>query len=222
MTEMFDAYASDYEKKSMDLNMRITEASNCKGEKRKSKLQSVSKEIDVLKSLISQLEAEYQAAPQVLKPKLRTRVSNYRQDFMSLEREYKNATSTSIIVDREELLGSKTADDEAADERTRLLLGTHRLEKASQSLASSKRVAAECEAIGQDIMTNLGQQRDTIERSTNMVRETNAELTRASKGIGLMQRRALTNKLIVAFIILGLLVAIGIIVWFKWLRRLFK
>eukprot|EP00668_Euglena_longa_P041149 GGOE01054151.1.p1 GENE.GGOE01054151.1~~GGOE01054151.1.p1 ORF type:complete len:224 (+),score=48.26 GGOE01054151.1:86-757(+) len=223
MGDMFEAYASEYEKKSLDLNVKISELSNVKGEKRKAKLQIVSKELDTLKSLISQLEVEYQTSPQSVKPKFRTRLSNYSKDFMSLEREFNNATSIGIIIDREELLGSKTTEDDvASDERTRLLVGTYRLEKASQSLAASKRVAAECEVIGQDIMTNLGQQRDTIERSTNMTRETNAELTRASKGISLMQRRAVTNKLIVAFVILGLLVAIGIIIWFKWLRRLFK
>ena len=57
----------------------------------------------------------------------------------------------------------------AADERTRLLAGTQRLEQHSQSIARSKRIAAECEDVGQDIMQNLGRQREGIERSINMV-----------------------------------------------------
>jgi hypothetical protein len=55
-----------------------------------------------------------------------------------------------------------------------------------------------------------------------MVRETNAEVTRAGKGITIMQRRAMTNKLILALIIISLVAAILLIVWFKYLRPLFQ
>jgi vesicle transport through interaction with t-SNAREs protein 1 len=222
MTELFDTYAAEYEKLSGDVNTQVAEVANLKGERRKAKLKKIAKDMEELKAALKNLDAELLTSSQELKPKLRMRVSNYRSDFMAIEREYQNATSTSINMDRDDLLGGRTTEEIAADERTRLLAGTQRLEQHSQSIARSKRIAAECEDVGQDIMQNLGRQREGIERSINMVRETNAEVTRAGKGITIMQRRAMTNKLILALIIISLVAAILLIVWFKYLRPLFQ
>eukprot|EP00669_Euglena_mutabilis_P002983 TRINITY_DN13819_c0_g1_i1.p1 TRINITY_DN13819_c0_g1~~TRINITY_DN13819_c0_g1_i1.p1 ORF type:complete len:222 (-),score=103.82 TRINITY_DN13819_c0_g1_i1:131-796(-) len=214
--------ASLYERKSAEVNMRVAELGNLKGGPRKAKLQTATADVAALKYLLEQLDVALGAMAPEARARYRTRVSNFRQDFAAIDRLLKDATAVGLVADREELVGPAAADELSADERTRLLMGTHRLERSSQSIAASKRIAAECETIGQDIMTSLGRQRDTIERTTNMVSETSAELSRASKGITLMQRRSVTNKLILALVILGLLAAIAVIIWFKFLRRLFQ
>uniref|UniRef100_A0A7S1JHS6 t-SNARE coiled-coil homology domain-containing protein n=1 Tax=Eutreptiella gymnastica TaxID=73025 RepID=A0A7S1JHS6_9EUGL len=222
MTDLFDSYAQDYEESSGNVNTQVAQLGSLRGEKKKSQMKKIAKELDAMRTLLKNLDSELLTAPQHLKMKLRTRISNYRSDFLAIEREFNNASQVGINMDRDELLRGRTAEEISSDERTRLLASTNRLDRGSQAISSSRRIAAECEDLGNDIMTNLGKQRDTIERATNMVRETTAETTRASRGITIMQRRTVTNKLILAVIIICLLFAMAIIIWFKWLQPLLK
>lgn len=54
-------------------------------------------------------------------------------------------------------------------QRTLLLQGTESLNTASQSIERSQRIAAETEQIGTDIITELGEQREQLDRTRNRV-----------------------------------------------------
>lgn len=54
-------------------------------------------------------------------------------------------------------------------QRALLLQGTDALNNASQSIERSQRIAAETEQIGTDIIEELGEQREQLDRSRNRV-----------------------------------------------------
>lgn len=54
-------------------------------------------------------------------------------------------------------------------QRALLLQGTESLNNASQSIERSQRIAAETEQIGTDIISELGEQREQLDRTRNRV-----------------------------------------------------
>lgn len=54
-------------------------------------------------------------------------------------------------------------------QRTLLLQGTESLNSATQSIERSHRIAAETEHIGTDIIEELGEQREQLDRARNRV-----------------------------------------------------
>jgi len=73
--------------------------------------------------------------------------------------------------------------------------------------------------VGAGIMTNLEDQRTTMERGLDRLKGINDKITRSSRILTGMARRVKTNKLIMALIVLVLLGAIALIVWLKWGRK---
>lgn len=55
-------------------------------------------------------------------------------------------------------------------QRTILIQGTESLNSASESIARSQRIAVESEQIGTDIIEELGQQREQLDRTRDRVR----------------------------------------------------
>lgn len=55
-------------------------------------------------------------------------------------------------------------------QRALLIQGTESLNSASQSIERSNRIAIESEQIGTDIIDNLGQQREQLDRTRDRVR----------------------------------------------------
>ena len=65
------------------------------------------------------------------------------------------------------------------DQRQKLLAQTERLQKGRDQLQGATRVAAETEAIGQDILVQLHGQRDQIVRASDAVHGVDDNITRA-------------------------------------------
>lgn len=57
-------------------------------------------------------------------------------------------------------------------QRALLIQGSESLNNASQSIARSQRIAVESEQIGTDIIEELGQQREQLDRTRDRVRRT--------------------------------------------------
>jgi len=70
--------------------------------------------------------------------------------------------------------------------------------------------------LGTGILTNLEVQRQQMERGISRLDEINDKLSRSSRILTAMARRVVTNKLIMAVIILVLMGAIALIIWLKW------
>uniref|UniRef100_A0A8C3A9M3 Vesicle transport through interaction with t-SNAREs 1B n=1 Tax=Cyclopterus lumpus TaxID=8103 RepID=A0A8C3A9M3_CYCLU len=104
-------------------------------------------------------------------------------------------------------------------QRALLLHGTDSLNNATQSIERSQRIAAETDQIGTDIIEELGEQREQLDRTRNRLVDTGDNLSRSRKILRAMSRRLVTNKLLLAVIILMELAILGAVVYLKFFRR---
>uniref|UniRef100_A0A4W4HBL2 t-SNARE coiled-coil homology domain-containing protein n=1 Tax=Electrophorus electricus TaxID=8005 RepID=A0A4W4HBL2_ELEEL len=104
-------------------------------------------------------------------------------------------------------------------QRTLLLQGTEVLTNASQSIERSQRIAAEIDQIGTDIIEELGEQREQLDRTRDRLVHTGENLSRSRKILRAMSRRVMTNKLLLGIIIILELAILGAVVYLKFFRR---
>uniref|UniRef100_A0A3P9NVW7 Vesicle transport through interaction with t-SNAREs 1B n=1 Tax=Poecilia reticulata TaxID=8081 RepID=A0A3P9NVW7_POERE len=102
-------------------------------------------------------------------------------------------------------------------QRALLLQGTEYLNNASQSIERSQRVAAETDQIGTDIIEELGEQREQLDRTRDRLMNTGENLSRITPH----QRHSflMTNKLLLAVIILMELGILGAVIYLKFFRK---
>uniref|UniRef100_A0A673C505 Vesicle transport through interaction with t-SNAREs 1B n=1 Tax=Sphaeramia orbicularis TaxID=375764 RepID=A0A673C505_9TELE len=89
----------------------------------------------------------------------------------------------------------------------------------SHCIERSQRIAAETENIGTDIIEELGEQREQLDRARNRLVNTGENLSRSRKILRAMSRRIVTNKLLLGVIILMELAILGAVVYLKFFRK---
>uniref|UniRef100_A0A4W5R3H4 Vesicle transport through interaction with t-SNAREs 1B n=1 Tax=Hucho hucho TaxID=62062 RepID=A0A4W5R3H4_9TELE len=104
-------------------------------------------------------------------------------------------------------------------QRALLLQGHEHLNNASQSIERSQRIAAETDQIGVDIIEELGEQREQLDRTRDRLVNTGENLSRSRKILRAMSRRLMTNKLLLSAIILMELAILGGVVYLKFFRK---
>uniref|UniRef100_A0A671YJ95 Vesicle transport through interaction with t-SNAREs 1B n=1 Tax=Sparus aurata TaxID=8175 RepID=A0A671YJ95_SPAAU len=107
----------------------------------------------------------------------------------------------------------------AQSQRALLLQGTDSLNSASQSIERSQRIANETEQIGTDIIEELGEQREQLDRTRNRLVNTGENLSRSRKILRAMSRRLVTNKLLLGVIILMELAILGGVIYVKFFTK---
>ncbi|XP_044574520.1 vesicle transport through interaction with t-SNAREs homolog 1B [Cotesia glomerata] len=105
-------------------------------------------------------------------------------------------------------------------EQRQTLLGTRAtLDRAAQSVARSQTVAAETEQIGQEVIAELGVQRETLIRTRRRLSETDQELAASRKIMRLIGRRVLTNKIVLILIIISEAAILGLTIYLKFFSK---
>lgn len=102
--------------------------------------------------------------------------------------------------------------------RRTVLEGRAVLERTADSLARSQHTAAETERVGEDVVSELGAQRETLLRSRQRLADTDQELSQTHVLLRKMKLHVLTNKIILIVIILlelGILAAVCYIKFFS-------
>ncbi|EDV96061.1 vesicle transport through interaction with t-SNAREs homolog 1A [Drosophila grimshawi] len=96
------------------------------------------------------------------------------------------------------------------DQRQRLLDNSERIERTGNRLTEGYRVALETEAMGAQVLNDLHHQRETLHGARARLRETNAELGRASRTLNTMMLRALREKVVLYGVGVCFVVAVGV------------
>jgi vesicle transport through interaction with t-SNAREs protein 1 len=102
--------------------------------------------------------------------------------------------------------------------RHTVLEGRAALERTAESLARSQHTAVETERVGEEVVSELSAQRETLLRSRQRLADTDEELSRTSVLLRKMKLHVFTNKIILIIIILlevGILAAVCYIRFFK-------
>ena len=114
--------------------------------------------------------------------KINQRFRNYESDIDAAKRKLKTSSD-----DRKALFGDRYSDnptkDDQLDQRQQLLSGTDRLDRSSQRLRDSQRIAHETENIGRDTLADLQIQRETIQHTRMTMLESEGYVSSPLHGI---------------------------------------
>ena len=135
------------------------------------------------------MRIEKQNIPSATRSRLNPRFRNFETDIDAAKRRLKTLSS-----DRSALLGSRYSDnpsqqDDQLEQRQQLLSGTDRLDRSSQRLRDSQRIANETEDIGRGTLADLQIQRETIQHTRATMLESEGYVDRSVKTLRGMARR---------------------------------
>ncbi|TKS87110.1 Vesicle transport through interaction with t-SNAREs -like protein 1B [Collichthys lucidus] len=221
--KLHDIYRSLYD----ELRLMPDRALRSHGEERKRLVRNFDERQGEAEEVLQGMEEELRSAPSSHRNAMSTKLRMYRRDLGKLEREMKNSAPGSGSSSSHPVEGSHHGiyssqnqhSTHLQSQRALLLQGTESLNNASQSIERSQRIANETEQIGTDIIEELGEQREQLDRTRNRLVNTGENLSRSRKILRAMARRVVTNKLLLGVIILMELAILGAVVYLKFFRR---
>ncbi|ANB14647.1 Vti1p [Sugiyamaella lignohabitans] len=133
---------------------------------------------------------EVQNIPSSNRSKFNSKLREYRTNVENARKELRKLSETS---DRRALFGDRLAsgspDNIPLDQRQQLLSGQASLERSSQRLRDSQRVANETESIGANILSDLRGQREQLTNSRNVLLEADGYVDKSIRTLRGMARR---------------------------------
>ncbi len=134
------------------------------------------------------MRIERQNIPSAIRSRITTRFRNYEMDLANSKTKLAKLSS-----DRRALFGSRYTDEPASDEqleqRQQMLSGTDRLDRSSQRLRDSQRVANETEDIARGTLADLAVQRGQITNTRENLLRSEGYVDRSVKTLRGMARR---------------------------------
>ncbi|KAJ8620331.1 hypothetical protein MRB53_028860 [Persea americana] len=164
------------------------------------------------------MDLEVRSLQPSIRATLFTKLREYKSDMNNLKSELKRITSANANqVARDELLESGMADTlmVSADQRGRLLMSTERLNQSSDRVKESRRTMLETEELGVSILQDLHQQRQSLLHAHNTLHGVDDNIGKSRKILTAMSRRMSRNKWIIGSIIIALVLAVILILYFK-------
>ncbi|XP_071238616.1 vesicle transport through interaction with t-SNAREs homolog 1B [Salvelinus alpinus] len=195
----------------------------CQGEEKKRLVRTFDERHGEALEVLQGMEQELVGVPSSYRNTMSTKLRLYRRDLGKLQREVKSSDLSSSTRPVEGAYGIYSSQNEHStqlqSQRVLLLQGHEHLNNASQSIERSQRIAAETDQIGVDIIEELGEQREQLDRTRDRLVNTGENLSRTRKILRAMSRRLMTNKLLLSVIILMELVILGAVVYLKFFRK---
>lgn len=161
---------------------------------------------------LDQMGIEVQNLPSNERSSYNTLIRQYRGQIDEVKGELKSLLDDQ---DRYELFGSRGTsqyrDGEDDSQRKTLLANNSSLERSSQRLQDSQRVALETETIGGNILNDLRSQRDQISGARNTLSTADNYVDKSLQTLRSMSRRITANKFISYGIIAVLILLIFLV-----------
>ncbi|KAK7103991.1 hypothetical protein V1264_018772 [Littorina saxatilis] len=211
-SEKFESLEDDLSAILDDVKTKERKITGSSGEERKNAIRQAERKLEEAALVLQEMEGEAKLAPVSFRTQMLSKIRHYQSDIEQSSRSLK----------REGTSGGRGTDNYAFDRedrldqsnRAKLMQGHQSLQRASESIARSHQIAAETDQIGVEIIDELGTQRDTLLRTKDKLSDTDANLSRSRKILKNMARRMMTNKLILAVIILvELAILAGLVYW---------
>ncbi|KAL2484689.1 V-SNARE [Abeliophyllum distichum] len=219
MSEVFEGYERQYCELSANLSRKCNFAASLPdGEKKKQEISELQSALDDADVLIRKMDLEARSLQPSLKATLLAKLREYKSDLNKLKREVKKlALPISNVPGHEELLesGMAGANLAPANQRERLTMSTERLNQSTDRIKESRRAAFETEELGVSILEDLHQQRETLLHSHKKLYDVDDAIAKSKKILTSMSRRISRNKWIVGSIIAALILAIVVVLYFK-------
>ncbi|VVT45186.1 uncharacterized protein SAPINGB_P000666 [Magnusiomyces paraingens] len=217
--DLISKYESEFGLTSTEITQKLDAlTTEVDKDQRKKLLSSVERAIEEAYEILDQLAVEIQNIPSAARGPYNGRLRDYRASLDKAKRDVKRAGEESARV---ELFGSRalnsgipgaSSDDIALDQRQQLLQGTASLERSSQRLRDSQRLANETEQIGANILSDLRGQREQISNARNTLMEADGHVDKSIRTLRSMARRMATNRIITVAIIVVLVLLILLVI----------
>jgi len=136
---------------------------------------------------------------------LTTKVNNFLEQMAKLRKETERFGKTSALHDKQ---------------RGQIMAGKAVVDQSSQRLNDTHRIALETEEIGSGALNRLVTDREKVVGALEEMEVVDGKVERTRTILTSMGRGIVTNKIILVFIILILIAAIGIITYVKWIAPL--
>lgn len=85
--------------------------------------------------------------------------------------------------------------------------------------ARSQQVSAETDAVGTEVISDLGVQRESLQRTRERLADTDVELGRSQRLLRTMYIRVLSNKVLLVAIIVAELALLGAAIYLKFFKK---
>jgi len=182
----------------------------------KTLLERVDKNFEDATELFEQMELEIRELPS---PEERSRQLNHMQSFKAelkrLEREYsltkrrvQRHEDRSKLLDDEELDTSHLDSDMSHNAKDRLIENTETMERSSRKLDQGRNLLEETQSVGASVLSDLENQRETLMRSRNRLRDTDDDLGTGSRVLSVMIMKVQRSRIVMAGVALAIIVII--------------
>ncbi|XWS44340.1 hypothetical protein CRYUN_Cryun15aG0036900 [Craigia yunnanensis] len=218
MSEVFEGYERQYCELSANLSKKCTAAAALGGEQKKQKLSDIRAGLDDAEALIRKMDLEARSLQPTVKAVLLAKLREYKSDLNNLKSEIKRIASGNLNpTARDELLESGMADalTASSDQRSRLMMTTEQLNQSGDRIKDSRRTMLETEELGVSILHDLHSQRQALLHANNTLHGVDDNIGKSKRILTAMSRRMSRNKWIVGIIIAVLILAIGLVLYFK-------
>ncbi|KAF6072384.1 Snare region anchored in the vesicle membrane C-terminus family protein [Candida albicans] len=198
MSESFNTYESEFQFAIQEAQTKISQINSVDAEQRKNYLKSIEGANE------KQEKSSYNA-----------KIRNYRTELDTVTVTYNKLLDAQ---DKVELFGSNRYTDDSGDsseQRKQLLSNNSSLERSSQRLHDSQRIAMETENIGSNILNDLRSQREQINGARNTLSQADNYVDRSVQTLKTMGRRLTANKFISYGIIAVLILLIFLVLFSK-------
>eukprot|EP01130_Rhizamoeba_saxonica_P003395 TRINITY_DN1438_c0_g1_i2.p1 TRINITY_DN1438_c0_g1~~TRINITY_DN1438_c0_g1_i2.p1 ORF type:complete len:233 (-),score=37.68 TRINITY_DN1438_c0_g1_i2:26-670(-) len=192
----------------VDLNRAIKKLDRSTGANKTLQMSDVRERLDFNKGLLEDLNMQVRALPNrdVLSSDLR----RHQFNLSEIEKSVSNMGGTSYGR-------SRTPEDREQLMRNDILKGRDRVNETGRLLNESVQIGLQSEEIGTAALDQLYTDREKLDNAEGVLDDVDNDINRARKKISIMGRRAITSNIILAFIILILISAICVIIFFKWI-----
>ncbi|EYU28803.1 hypothetical protein ABFS82_12G097600 [Erythranthe guttata] len=218
MSLVYEGYERQYCELSANLSRKCNSAAVLPdGEKKKQEVSVIQAGLDDADVLIRKMDLEARSLQPSVKATLLAKLREYKSDLNKLKREVKKLTMPNSNQPAHEDLesGMAGAHEANANQRDRLTMSTERLNQSSDRIRESRRTALETEELGVSILEDLQQQRETLLHSHKKLYDVDSAIDRSKKVLTSMSRRISRNKWIVGAVIAALILAIIVVMYFK-------
>ncbi|KAF9663765.1 hypothetical protein SADUNF_Sadunf17G0086100 [Salix dunnii] len=218
MSEIFDGYERQYCELSASLSRKCTAALTGGGEQKKQKISEIRAGLEDADSLIRKMDMEARSLQPNVKAVLLAKLREYKSDLNNLKTEVKRMGSGNLnAAARDELLEAGMANSltASADQRSRLMTATEKLNQSGDRIKDSRRTMLETEELGVSILQDLHQQRQSLLHAHNTLHGVDDNIGKSKRVLTAMSRRLNKNKWIIGAVIAVLVVVIGLILYFK-------
>ncbi|KAK8506953.1 hypothetical protein V6N13_089344 [Hibiscus sabdariffa] len=217
MSEVFEGYERRYCELSANLSKKCTASGALNGEQKKQKLSEVKAGLEDAEALIRKMDLDARDRQPNVKAMLLAKLREYKSDLNNLKSEVKRIASGNLNPSaRDELLESGMADalTASANQRSRLMTTTERLNQSSDRIKDSRRTMLETEELGVSILQDLHSQRQSLLHANDTLHGMDDNIGKSKRILSNMSKGMSRNKWIVG-IIISLLIAIVVVLYLK-------